>query len=85
MRMLKNNILIRPIYESQAIKIASQKEMVDDFMRGTVVVVGNHVSEDVKVDDVILFLPLSEGHFPTTIVDNEELSIVPEHLIWAIE
>jgi len=97
MKVLRDNLLVKELAREQLGKIVVPNSVPDDYCRGKVVGVGlgdidtagNRIKLEVKVDDIIVFPPpmggAPGGKYPHVNVDGEDLIIMPERLVWAVE
>ena len=93
MRLLRDNILVRPLAKAQIGKIIMPDVVEDDWRRGEVLAVGpglwdsgKRVPLDVEVGDIIIFMPMpGGGKFPSVTVDGEDLIIFNDRFVHGIE
>ena len=86
MRMLQNNLLVKKLTREQLGKIVLPDSVQPTWFRGKVLGIGVDVKGDIKVGDVIVFLPgptYLGGEYP--IVDDNGSIVIPENYICAIE
>jgi len=86
MRMLQNNLLVKKLTHEQLGKVILPDSVQPTWFRGKVLGVGTQVKEDIKVGDIIVFLPgppYLGGEYP--IVDDKGSIVIPENYICAIE
>ena len=93
MRLLRDNILVRPLAKAQIGKIIMPSIVEDDWRRGEVLVVGpgswedgKRVPLDVKVGDIIVYAPMPSGReFPKIKENGEDLLIFNDRFVIGIE
>lgn len=93
MRVLRDNLLVKELMREQIGKIVLPESVPDDWCRGEVKgvgpgsldITGERIEMEVKVGDIVVFPPSRAGIYPTVLVEGENLIILPETLIWAIE
>lgn len=93
MRMLRDNVLVKEIKKKQQGKIVMPDVIEDDWMRGEVVEVGDgiinnggeRIPVEVRKGDRVVFPQSPRGRYPAVNIDGEDLLILPEQYIWAIE
>lgn len=90
--MLRDNLLVKPLDKEQVGKVVLPDSVQDDWYRGKVISVGpgrnnalGKKEPEVKVGDIVVYPPPFRGIYPTVVVEGEELIILPENDIWAIE
>ena len=86
MKMLKHNVLVKPMTREQLGHIVLPDTVEDSYFRSKVLGVGKEVSELIKVDGIIFFPPGPPhlgGQYP--VIGNEGNIILHEMSIWAIE
>jgi chaperonin GroES len=92
-KMLKDTVLVKKIAKEQTSNILMPDSVVDDWERGEVMAVGKgaydmnqkRVKMEVKVGDIVIFLPAKYSAYPIVNVDGEECIILSESNIAAIE
>lgn len=95
MKMLRDNLLVKELKKEQLGKVILPESVKDDWLRGKVIAVGpgnkgddgKYIKPDVKKGDTVVFTPPSVygGAYPVLNVGGEELLILPEKMIWAVE
>ena len=95
MKMLRDNLLVKELKKEQLGKVLLPEFVKDDWLRGEVIAVGpgnkgddgKYIKPDVKKGDTVVFTPPSVygGAYPVLNVDGDELIILPEKMIWAVE
>lgn len=84
MKMLKDNILVKPLSKEQLGKVVLPESVEDLWKRGEVLQLGPDVQGDIKIGDILIFPPYFYGQ-PYPEIGNEGHIIVQENIIWAIE
>ncbi len=84
MRMLRANILVKQLAKKKTSELVMPDVVKEDWYRGEVVLAGPEVSE-IKVGDVVLYPPPFRGNFPTVVHDGQDMIILPDTDVWAIE
>ena len=85
MRMLQNNLLVEKLTKEQLGKIVMPESVQDEWQRGRVLAVGPDIKGDIKIDDIIIFPPVTPYGGPYPVIGNEGYVIVPETYIWAVD
>jgi len=93
MKMLRDTILVRKIAKEKTSKIVMPDTIQDDWWRGEVKEIGkgaydnngNRIKPEVKVGDIVVFLPPKYETYPVVNVDGCECYILAERYIAAIE
>jgi co-chaperonin GroES (HSP10) len=104
MKMLRNNILVKPLPKKQIGKIVKPSSVKEDWYRGEVILVGPLVGltrpancltlgqeekqpedDGIKVGDIVIFPPSMRGSWPKVDYEGEEMNIINEIDVWAIE
>lgn len=86
MKVLKSNLLIKPLTKEQLGKIVLPGSVQDTWFRGKIIGKGEEVSDLLKIGDIAIFPPGPPhlgGEYP--VVGNEGNIIINEMYIWAIE
>lgn len=91
MRVLRDNILVKKLEKEQLGKVIIPDSVEDDWARGEVYGVGPGVYQngklikpDLKVGDIVIF-PSQQMGMSLPPVGDDELLIIPEKMILAVE
>lgn len=93
-RMLKDNLLVKPVPREQIGQIILPNSVPDDWCRGVVRAVGpglpnfqgEIVPVDIAIGEIVIYPPSRmEVGYPTVLVQGENLIILPYQLVWGVE